>query len=179
MTILVPICYSLYATPSRYLSTARSGIDYSTSTIFFEFIEANPSGVAGDAECIRVDHSCHGLLRSHPSQPPPPWKADETHCTSIFQPQAFQPFLSFPQSTGVVDNEILLKLSLVRVSITFAHVVNPHTRSLMTVTAILGPSFLLPSSSVIPTHTPRMFSLATSFPAPTRPKARCSPLVSF
>ena len=49
---------------------------------------------------------------------------DETSSTLIFPSQAFQPILSFRQATGIVGNEILLKLSLVRVSITLEHVVN-------------------------------------------------------
>ena len=106
-------------------------------------------------------------------------QVDEPHRISIFLPQAFQPILSFTQSTGVVGNEILLKLSLVRVSNPFVHVVDSHTRSLTTITAILGPSFLLLSSSAIPTHTPPMSSLATLFLALIRPKAHCSPLASF
>ena len=55
---------------------------------------------------------------------------DETGSTLIFPSQTFQPILSFRQATGIVGNEILLKLSLVRVSITLEHVVNlPSTGS--------------------------------------------------
>ena len=78
------------------------------------------------------------------------------------------------QTTGIVGNEILLKLSLVRVSITLVHVVDFHAGGLTTVTAILGPSFPSLSSSAIPTPTLHMFSLATSYHALTRLKAHCS-----
>jgi hypothetical protein len=173
----------MYAISSWYLLHRQCIWRY--FQILYEYISAisylpksNPRPVTGWSESVTPNLSQRSAVTSVPTSTFQAVGRNPLQLL-IFLSQTFRLILSSRQATRVVGNEILLKLSLVRVSITLGHVVDFHARGLTTVTAILGLSFPSLSSSAIPTHTLHMFSLATSFLALTRHKAPCSPPVSF